>query len=95
MPWRIDREGASLRISVACPVNDWDALFEEALRQLQQGNDLRHIEMPTKLAGATPVDAEALQLMRTVLATFSGLEVRALQKGRVTGRLDGRHPVDG
>jgi hypothetical protein len=78
MPWRIDREGASLRISVACPVDDWDVLFEEALRQLEHENDLGYIELPSRIPGAGPVDAEALELMRTVLAAFSGLEVRAL-----------------
>jgi hypothetical protein len=78
MPWRIDREGASLRISVACPVDDWDVLFEEALRQLEHESDLGYIELPWRIPGAGPIDAEALELMRTVLAAFSGLEVRAL-----------------
>jgi hypothetical protein len=78
MPWGIERDGASLRIWVACPVNDWDVLFEEALRQVEHGNDIGYIEMPRRIPGATPIDAEALDLMRTVLAEFSGLEVRAV-----------------
>ena len=78
MPWRIDRDGASLRISVACPVDDWDVLFEEALRQLEHEGDLEYIKMPRRIPGAGPVDAEALELMRKVLADFSDLEVRAL-----------------
>ena len=78
MPWRIEREGASLRIWVACPMNDWDLLFDEALRQVEHEKDLGYIEMPTRISGATRIDAEALELMRTVLAHISGLEVRAV-----------------
>jgi hypothetical protein len=78
MPWGIERDGASLRIWVACPVNDWDVLFEEALRELEHRKGLGSIEIPRRLPGATPFDAEALELMRTVLADFSGLEVRAV-----------------
>ena len=65
-----------MRISVACPMDDWDVLFEEALRRLDHGSDLGYIELPSRIPGAGPVDAEALKLMRRVLAAFSGLEVR-------------------
>jgi hypothetical protein len=34
--------------------------------------------LPKRIPGATPIDAEALELMRTVLAHVSGLEVRAV-----------------
>jgi hypothetical protein len=78
MPWRMERDGASLRIWVACPMNDWDLLFDEAVRQVEHENDLGYIEMPRRIPGATPIDAEALELMRTVLAHVSGLEVRAI-----------------
>jgi hypothetical protein len=78
MPWRIEREGTRLRIWIGCPMNDWDLLLDEALRQLEQGNDIGYIEMPRMIPGATPIDAEALGLLRKVLADFSGLEVRTL-----------------
>ena len=78
MPWRIEREGASLRVWIGCPVNDWDLLLDEALRQIEHGNDIGYIEMPKMIPGATPIDAEALRLLRKVLADVSGLEVRTL-----------------
>ena len=29
MPWRIERDGSTLRVQIACPIDDWEILFEE------------------------------------------------------------------
>ena len=78
MPWKLIATEPRCEYSVACPVDDWDMLFEEALRQLEHESDLGYVRMPRRIPGAGPVDAEALELMRKVLADFSGLEIRAL-----------------
>jgi hypothetical protein len=73
MPWGIDRQGSSLQIWIACPVDDWDALFDEVQRRLDREEGLTAIEMPTRIAGASLVDGEALGLLRRVLALTSGI----------------------
>jgi hypothetical protein len=73
MPWIIERDGSSLRVHVACPIDDWDVLLEEAQRRLEIEEGLTVIVMPTKIAGASQVDAEVLQLLRRVLGHTSGL----------------------
>jgi hypothetical protein len=75
MPWGIERKGSSLQIWISCPVDDWDALFEDVQRSLEDEDGLAVIEMPTRLAGASHVDAEALDLLRRILAYTSGIPV--------------------
>jgi len=75
MPWGIERKGSSLQIWISCPVDDWDLLFEEVQRSLEEEEGLTVIEMPTRIAGASQVDADVLELLRRVLAYTSGIPV--------------------
>jgi hypothetical protein len=75
MPWGIERKGTSLQIWISCPVDDWDVLFDEVQRSLENEDGLTAIELPTRIAGASLVDAEALGLLRRVLAHTSGIPV--------------------
>ena len=85
MPWRIEREGARCQSGPFRPVNDRDVLFAGAVRRVEQGNDIGYIEMASGIPARLPstaLYAEALELIRTVLADFSGLEARAVEGHR-------------
>ena len=76
MPWIIERDGASLRVQIACPVDDWGALFEDVERNLRYHDDVSVIEMPEKIAGASRIDADILVVLRRVLDHKPGIAVR-------------------
>jgi hypothetical protein len=76
VPWGIERGGSSLQIWISCPVDDWEALLEEAQRRLETEEGLTVIDMPTKIPGSSRVDGEVLQLLRRVLGYASGLPLR-------------------
>lgn len=76
MPWVIERDGSSLRVEIACPVDDWEILFEEIERRLRQEQGVLAIEMPERIPGASRVDADVLVVLRRVLAHTSGIPVR-------------------
>ena len=76
VPWMIEREGSSLQVRISCPVDDWEILFEELQRRLEDEDGLIVIDMPPRIPGASLVDAEALQLLRRVVGYSSGLPVR-------------------
>jgi hypothetical protein len=76
VPWAIERDGSSLLIHISCPVDDWEVLLEEAQRRLETEEGLTVIDMPTKIPGASRVDAEVLQQLRRVLGYDSGLPLR-------------------
>ena len=75
MPWIIERDGSSLRVHIACPVDDWDILFEEMERRLREERGVLVIEMPEKMAGASRTDADMLEVLRRVLRHTSGIPV--------------------
>ena len=75
MPWNIERDGSSLRVYIACPVDDWDILFEEVDRRLREEEGVLVIEMPERIAGASRTDADMLEVLRRVLAHTSGIPV--------------------
>jgi len=76
MPWIIERDGSSLRVHIACPVDDWDILFDELERRLREEQGVLVIEMPEKMAGASRTDADLLEVLRRVLRHTSGIPVR-------------------
>lgn len=75
VPWGIEREGSSLQIWISCPMEDWEVLLEEVHRRLEDEEGLTLIDMPTKIPGASRVDADILELLRRVLAYTSGIPV--------------------
>jgi hypothetical protein len=75
MPWWIERQGSSLQVAISRPVNDWEVLFEEVQRRLEDEEGISVIEMPRRIAGASRVDAEVLDLLRRVVAHTSGIPV--------------------
>ena len=78
MPWIIERDGSSLRVHIACPVDDWDILFDELERRLREEQGVLVIEMPEKMAGASRTDADLLEVLRRVLRHTSGIPVRPI-----------------
>jgi hypothetical protein len=76
MPWIIEREGSMLRVQIACPVDDWSALFEDLERRLKQDGGLAEVEVPGKLHGASRLDADILVVLRRTLEHRSGISVR-------------------
>jgi hypothetical protein len=76
MPWRIEREGSTLRVLIACPVDDWDVLFEEIERRLRHEQDVSALELPGKIPGASRVDADVLVVLHRILVHTSGIPVR-------------------
>ncbi len=78
MPWNIERDGSSLRVYIACPVDDWEILFEEMERRLREEQGVLVIEMPDKIAGAPRTDADILEVLRRVLRHTSGIPVRPI-----------------
>ena len=76
MPWIIERDGSALRVQIACPIDDWDVLFEEIERRLRQEQDVSAIELPAKIPGATQIDADVLVVLHRVLVHSSGIAVR-------------------
>jgi hypothetical protein len=75
VPWVIERDGSSLRVDISCPVDDWEVLFDEMDRRLQEEQGVSAIEMPETIPGALRVDTEVLAVIRRVLNT-SGIPVR-------------------
>ena len=75
MPWIIERDGSSLRIQIACPMDDWDRLFDEVQRRLREEQGVLAIEMPDHLPGASRIDADILVVLRRVLTHTSGIPV--------------------
>jgi hypothetical protein len=75
MPWFVDREGATLRVQIACPMDDWSKLFEEIERRRREDGVLE-IEMPERLPGASRVDADILVVLRRVLDHTHGVTLR-------------------
>ena len=78
MPWIIERDGSSLRVHIACPVDDWDILFDELERRLREEQGVLVIEMPEKMAGASRTDADLLEVLRRVLRHTSGIPIRPI-----------------
>jgi len=78
MPWIVERNGTSLRVQIACPVDDWDRLFDEVERRLREEEGVLAIEMPEHLPGASRIDADILVVLRRVLGHTSGVPVRPL-----------------
>jgi hypothetical protein len=76
MPWIIERDGSVVRVKIACPVDDWDVLFEEIERRLRQERDVSAIELPERIPGASQIDADVLVVLHRVLAYTSGILVR-------------------
>ena len=85
MPWRVHREGTSLHVTIACPVDDWPALVDDIERRLKKEDGIVLIEMPERLPGASSVDADLLVVLRKVLDHKPGINVRS------PGPPDGRH----
>ena len=77
MPWRVHREGTSLRVTIACPVDDWPALVDDIERRLKKEDGIVLIEMPERLPGASPVEADLLVVLRKVLDRKPGINVRS------------------
>jgi hypothetical protein len=75
MPWIIERDGSTLRLQIACPIDDWEILFEEIERRLGVEQDVTAIELPEKIPGASRIDADVLVVLRRVLAHTSGVSV--------------------
>jgi len=84
MPWRVHREGTSLYVTIACPVDDWAALVDDIERRLKKEDGIVLIEMPERLPGASSVDADLLVVLRKVLDRKPGINVRS------SGPPDGR-----
>jgi hypothetical protein len=76
MPWRIEREGPSLRVEIACPIDDWAALFAQIERRLREEQGVFVIEMPERLPGASRLDADILVVLRRMLDHKPGITVR-------------------
>jgi hypothetical protein len=76
MPWRIEREGPSLRVEIACPIDDWAALFDQIERRLREEQGVLVIEMPERLPGASRLDADILVVLRRMLDHKPGITVR-------------------
>jgi hypothetical protein len=76
MPWRIEREGASLRVRIACPIDDWGLLFEQIERRLKEEPDVHLIDLPDRLPGASILDADILVVLRRMLDHKPGITVR-------------------
>jgi hypothetical protein len=77
MPWRVHREGTSLHVTIACPVDDWPALVDDIERRLKKEDGIVLIEMPERLPGASPVEADLLVVLRKVLDRKPGINVRS------------------
>jgi hypothetical protein len=75
VPWFIERDGSTLKVQIACPVNDWDVLFEDIERRLREDRGILSIEVPEKIPGASRIDADVLLVLRRVLAHTSGIPV--------------------
>jgi hypothetical protein len=75
VPWIIERDGSTLNVQIACPVDDWDVLFEEVERRLREDRGILAIELPEKIPGASRIDADVLLVLRRVLAHTSGIPV--------------------
>ncbi|HEX3300681.1 MAG TPA: hypothetical protein VHW68_11300 [Actinomycetota bacterium] len=76
MPWRMEREGSSLRVHIACPVDDWGVLFDQIEHRLGEEQGVLVIEMPERLPGASPLDADILVVLRRMLDHKPGITVR-------------------
>jgi hypothetical protein len=76
MPWVIERDGSSLRVHIACPIDDWGMLFDDIEDRLRDEQDVSVIELPERLPGASRIDADILHVVRKVLAHKSGISVR-------------------
>jgi len=89
MPWSVQRDGDALRVRIACPVDDWPALVDDIEQRLKKEEGVLVIEMPDRLPGASPVEADLLVVLRKVLDHKPGVNVRARDRwtgGRAEGR---------
>ena len=77
MPWIIERDGSSLRVQIACPIDDWGVLFEDIEHRLRDAQDISMIELPERLPGASRLDADILLVLHKVLGHRSGISVRS------------------
>ena len=77
MPWSVQRDGDALRVRIACPVDDWPALVDDIEQRLKMEEGILVIEMPDRLPGASPVEADLLVVLRKVIEHKPGVNVRA------------------
>ena len=64
-------------MTVAGPVDDWPALVDDIERRLKKEDGIVLIEMPERLPGASPVEADLLVVLRKVLDHKPGINVRS------------------
>ena len=64
-------------MTIACPVDDWAALVDDIERRLKKEDGIVLIEIPERLPGASPVEADLLVVLRRVLDRKPGINVRS------------------
>jgi hypothetical protein len=64
-------------VTIACPVDHWPALVDDIERRLKKEDGIVLIEMPERLPGASPVEADLLVVLRKVLDHKPGINVRS------------------
>ena len=66
-----------MRVRIACPVDDWPGLVDDIEQRLKKEEGVLVIELPDRLPGASPVEADLLVVLRKVLDHKPGVNVRA------------------
>jgi hypothetical protein len=72
----MERDGSSLRVHIACPVDDCGVLFDQFEVRVGEEQGVVVIEMPERLPGASPLDADILVVLRRMLDHKPGITVR-------------------
>jgi hypothetical protein len=67
MGWDVARVGSSIHVTIALPIGDWEALYDDVRAHLEPRPSA--ITLPRELPDATKTDAEMLQMLWMVLGS--------------------------
>jgi hypothetical protein len=73
MAWAVQRNGATVRVEIGAPVEDWDSLMEDVNAALDPRPAA--VSLPRRVEGGTGSDAERLRMLWALLS-MRGLTIQ-------------------